>query len=146
LLLLKLNNSGISQTNLLTLLVLDSVLQDMGELIRKYLQKKRKEIENVANLKLPSPVPDIDNNTENCEQRRKTYQMLIFALSSWCGLGQNFDHPHFCYNFILMHSRSEIQTLDLAPASVQLIVSFTSVRALLHLKTRHMFVVLCILG
>lgn len=29
--------------NLLTLLVLDSVLQDMGELIRKYLQKQKEE-------------------------------------------------------------------------------------------------------
>lgn len=34
--------------NLLTLLVLDSVLQGMGELIRKYLKKKEKEIENVS--------------------------------------------------------------------------------------------------
>lgn len=44
--------------NLLTLLVLDSVLQDMGELIGKYLWGKK--IENVSKLKLPSPAPDID--------------------------------------------------------------------------------------
>lgn len=30
--------------NLLTLLVLDSVLQDMGELIRKYLKRNKKKI------------------------------------------------------------------------------------------------------
>lgn len=29
--------------NLLTLLVLDSVLQDMGEMIRKYLQKQQQK-------------------------------------------------------------------------------------------------------
>lgn len=65
--LLKLSNSDISQMNLLTLFVLDSVLQDMGELIGKYLQKQKEKKLNMWLTSFPETVPETDSNTENCD-------------------------------------------------------------------------------
>lgn len=128
--------------NLLTLLVLGSVLQDMGELIRKYLweeKKKRKtEIENVSRLKLPSPAPDIDNSIENREKRRKADQKCVCALSSLCDLGQDFCASSFFLGFHLAADRSEMQTLSPVPPLVWLPAPFPS-----HTQIRHCGAVLC---